>query len=158
MTLCDEPISPYKAPVSVTLIHIVTRLSGRLMLVTLAVLLALPAPSAGAMAVPQMKHERIMSAAIFVAAQKSDPACATDTADHNMTHCDMSAQRGHDEECCADDCDGCVCTSCLTHLSGLMIASAGSMDHDSASKLSIFDRVVETRVTQVPKSPPKHHS
>jgi len=155
VTLCNEPIKSYKSPVSVSQTHIVSRLCGRLMLVMLAVLLTLPAPSAGAMTVSQMGHEHVMGEAISIAAQKSDALCAAGGTDHKMSHCDMDAKAGHNEECCGDDCDGCICTSCLTHLSGLMIVSASAMDHDSASKLSIFDRAVETRVTQVPKSPPK---
>ena len=135
--------------------HIFLRRTGRMMLVMLAVLLAVPAPSAGAMTASQMVHDHTAAAATSMAGPNAVSLCAAEATDHAMSHCDRNAQADHNDECCSDECDGCVCTSCLTHLSGLMMVSAGSLAHDSALKLSILNRALETRVTQVPKSPPK---
>lgn len=62
------------------------------------------------------------------------------------------------QDCCSEDCDGCVCTACFSALSGLVLASSPVTRPAGPHLRRIAADTVAVRPGGPPDSPPKHRS
>lgn len=111
-------------------------------MLVLAASLALPAaPAMAAHDAPMDMASAMMSAPDAEACHEAETPAATDM-----------------QDCCGEDCDGCVCAACFSALSGLVLASPPMISPAARHLRRMAADTVPVRPGGPPDSPPKHHS